>query len=93
MSNYPSSLTDPEWDILESYLPPPPTTLRGRPVENSKRSILYGILYIIRSSGAWKLMSNDLPHWNAAMMSKGSRFYRDDGSWSAPSAGSFNRED
>jgi putative transposase len=63
MPNYPSSLTDPEWDILESHLPIAPATLRGRPVEHPKRAILDGILYIIRTGGAWRMMPNDLPHW------------------------------
>jgi putative transposase len=63
MASYPSSTTDSEWAILEPLLPSQPDTLRGRPRENSRRSIVDGILYIIRTGGAWRMMPNDLPHW------------------------------
>jgi putative transposase len=63
MASYPSSTTDSEWAILEPLLPSQPDTLRGRPRENSRRSIVDGILYIIRTGGAWRKMPNDLPHW------------------------------
>ena len=63
MASYPSSMTDSEWEILEPLLPPKSDTLRGRPQEHSRRSIIDGILYIIRTGGAWRMMPNDLPHW------------------------------
>ena len=63
MASYPSSMTDSEWEILEPLLPTKPDTLRGRPQEHSRRSIIDGILYIIRTGGAWRMMPNDLPHW------------------------------
>ena len=63
MASYPSSMTDSEWEILELLLPTKPDTLRGRPPEHSRRSIVDGILYIIRTGGAWRMMPNDLPHW------------------------------
>jgi putative transposase len=63
MSAYPSSLTDSEWKILEPILPPKPDTRRGRPEVHSRRSILDGILYIIRTGGAWRMMPHDLPNW------------------------------
>ena len=63
MASYPSSMTDSEWKILETLLPPKPDTLRGRPQEHSRRDIVDGILYIIRTGGAWRMMPNDLPHW------------------------------
>jgi len=63
MASYPSSMTDSEWEILETLLPPRPDTLRGRPQQHSRRSIIDGILYIIRTGGAWRMMPDDLPHW------------------------------
>ena len=63
MAIYPSSMTDSEWEILEPLLPPKPDTLRGRPQENSRRSIVDGILYICRTGGSWRMMTNDLTHW------------------------------
>ena len=46
MASYPSSMTDSEWEILETLLPPKPDTLRGRPQEHSRREIIDSILYI-----------------------------------------------
>jgi putative transposase len=63
MPDYPSSLTESEWEILRPLLPPSTLAQRGRPREHSRRSILNGILYIIRTGGAWRMMPNDLPHW------------------------------
>ncbi|MDB4544584.1 IS5 family transposase, partial [Akkermansiaceae bacterium] len=63
MPEYPSSLTDSEWEILEWHLPKNHPGIRGRPRENSRRSIINGILCIIRTGGAWRMMPNDLPHW------------------------------
>lgn len=37
--------------------------MRGRPREQSRRDILNGIFYILRTGGAWRMMPNDLPHW------------------------------
>ncbi len=63
MATYPSSLIDTEWEILEPLLPQNSDTKRGRPVENTRRAIIDGILYILRTGGAWRMMPNDLPHW------------------------------
>lgn len=63
MREYPCSLTDPEWEILEPLLPPEPLTLRGRPQLHTRRDIMNGILYILRTGGAWRMMPHDLPHW------------------------------
>jgi putative transposase len=63
MATYPSSLTDTEWEILQPLLPQKADTMRGRPVENTRRAIIDGILYILRTGGAWRMMPNDLPHW------------------------------
>jgi putative transposase len=63
MREYPSSLTENEWEILESLLPAEPLTLRGRPQIHARREILNGILYILRTGGAWRMMPHDLPHW------------------------------
>src|SRR4051812_35609273 len=62
MASYPSCLNDREWEILRGLLPQKPM-LRGRPVRHSKRSIIDGILYIIRIGGAWRFMPNDLAPW------------------------------
>ena len=64
MPSYPSSLTDSEWEILRPLLPARPSmSQRGRPPEHSRRDIVDGILYIIRTGGAWRMMPNELPNW------------------------------
>jgi transposase len=63
MESYFSSMTDSEWEVLETLQPSKPDTLRGRRQEHSWRNIIDGILYIIRTNGAWRMMLNDPPHW------------------------------
>lgn len=64
MHSYPSSLTEKEWEVLRDLLPKRSMlTRRGRREKHSRRSIVDGILYIIRTGGAWRMMPNDLPAW------------------------------
>ena len=63
MPSYPSSLTDAEWEILVELLPKNNPQLRGRPAKHSKRDIVDGILYVVRSGAGWRMMPNDLPAW------------------------------
>jgi putative transposase len=58
---YPSDLTDAEWEILESFIP---EVSEEATVETiSRREIVNGILYILRSGCPWRLMPHDLPAW------------------------------
>ena len=52
MPAYPSDLTDVEWEIIRPMLPEAPMGLRGRPREHSRRDLLNGIFYILRTGGA-----------------------------------------
>jgi len=63
MADYPCSVTDKEWEIFKPLILSTNSTLRGRPEKYSKREIINGILYIIRTGGAWRMMPHDLPHW------------------------------
>jgi putative transposase len=58
---YDTDLTDPEWEQLEALvlLAKP----GGRPPIHSRREILNGIFYAVRSGSAWKLLPHDLPPW------------------------------
>lgn len=60
---YPSDLTDCEWKTIEPYLPG--SSKMGRPPLYAKREILNGILYIVRSGCAWRMMPKDLPPWDS----------------------------
>jgi transposase len=58
---YESDVTDAEWQYLEAFVPAART--RGRPPKHTRREILNGIFYAIRSGGAWNLLPHDLPPW------------------------------
>ena len=56
-------MTDDEWSLLVELLPKSNPQLRGRPTKYSRRDIVDGILYVIRSGAGWRMMPNDLPNW------------------------------
>jgi transposase len=58
---YPSSLTNKEWAVLKPMLPGPHKL--GRPPRYTQRSVIEGILYIVRGGGGWRMMPHDLPPW------------------------------
>ena len=74
---YTTDLTDEEWQVLESLLPPEKTG--GRPRKYPMREVLNGIQYVLRSGCAWRLMPHDLPHWQTAYQTF--RAWRQDGTW------------
>lgn len=59
---YPSDLNDAEWALLQPLIPAVGTG--GRPARYSRREIVKGILYILRSGAAWRMMPKDLPPWD-----------------------------
>src|SRR5438128_7540549 len=63
-------LTDEQWERLEPLLPPqkPPT---GRP-SLSHRTVINGILWVIRTGAPWR----DLPERYGSWKTVSSRFYR-----------------
>jgi putative transposase len=58
---YPTDLTDHEWALIEPYVPKAKS--RGRRPTYPKREILNGIVYVLRSGCAWRLVPHDLPPW------------------------------
>src|SRR5947209_9126415 len=60
-TSYDTDLTDAEWEQLAPLVPP--AKAGGRPPKHSRREILNGIFYAVRSGGAWKLLPHDLPPW------------------------------
>jgi len=59
---YASDLTDAEWILIESLIPPPKQG--GRKREVNMREILNAIFYVLRGGIAWRLMPHDLPPWS-----------------------------
>lgn len=60
--SYPSDLTDAEWTILEPLVPA--VKAGGRPEKYSRREIMNGILYVLRSGGSWRMLPHDFPPWD-----------------------------
>lgn len=59
---YQTDLTDKQWNVLESLIPPPKEG--GRPRSVNMREIINAIFYILASGGAWRVMPHDLPPWS-----------------------------
>lgn len=58
---YSSSLSDKEWEIIEPMLP---HKKRTRPLIWSKRQILDGIIYQLKSGCNWGDLPKDLPPYS-----------------------------
>ena len=74
---YPSDLSDVEWKLVEPLIPPPKSG--GRPRTTDMREVLNGILYLLRSGCAWRMLPHDLPPWKTVY-----HYFRSwckDGSW------------
>jgi putative transposase len=74
---YTTELTLEQYQLLESLLPP--ETATGRPRTVNMMSIIQGILYVLVSSCAWRLMPKEYPPYSTVYyyFSK----WRDDGTW------------
>lgn len=59
--HYPSDLTDEQWQILQTLVPPPSKV--GAPQRIDRREIINGILYVNRTGCQWRAMPHDLPKW------------------------------
>ncbi len=61
MSDYPSDLSDPQWEAVRQCIPP------ARPVGVSRqvslRAVVNAIRYRQRSGCPWRLLPHDFPHW------------------------------
>jgi putative transposase len=77
MKPYASDLSDGEWAILESLIPP--AKPGGRPRSVNMRQILNGIFYVLRSGGAWRLLPREYPAWSTVYDSF--RKWRNAGVW------------
>lgn len=58
---YPSDLTDAQWEILAPFIPEVSEDATVPTI--SRREIVNGILYVLRSGCPWRLMPHDLPAW------------------------------
>jgi putative transposase len=59
---YPSDLTDRQWQILSQVLPPPSKVGR-RPLD--RRQVLNAIFYVVRTGCQWRQLPRDFPKWKS----------------------------
>ena len=74
---YATDLSDAEWQILEPFIPA--VKSGGRPPKWSRRLILDGIFYVVRSGCQWKLLPREFPPWKTIYHYF--RLWRIDGTW------------
>lgn len=74
---YPTDLSDAEWQILEPLIPA--AKPGGRPPKWSRRLILDGIFYVLRSGCQWRLLPREFPPWRTVYHYF--RLWRLDGTW------------
>jgi transposase len=62
---YPTSLSDEEWDQVQSLVPAPKSGegKRGRPISLERRELADAIFYVVRSGCAWRLLPSDFGPW------------------------------
>jgi transposase len=75
---YSSDMTDTEWSFLEPLFPP--RSGLGRPPKWSRRAIMNGVFYVLRSGLPWRMLPGDFPPVSTVQR----YFYawRDSGLWS-----------
>jgi transposase len=74
---YPTDLSDQEWTLIQHRVPE--AKPGGRPETYSKREILNGIFYPLRSGCSWRMLPHDLPPWR--IVYDYFRQWRQDGTW------------
>ena len=58
---YPGDVTDEQWSLIESRIPPEKPG--GRPRSVVMREVINGILYLNRTGCSWRMLPHDLPPW------------------------------
>ena len=64
---YPTDLTDEQWKLLETILPP--SELRGRKREVDLREIVNAILSLLVEGIRWRSLPHDFPDWQTVYYS------------------------
>ena len=74
---YPSDLTDAQWEVLKPLIPAAKPGGRRRTVD--LREVLNAIFYVVRSGCTWRMVPHDLVPWGTAWYYF--RRWREDGTW------------
>ena len=72
-TNYPSDLTDAQWEIIAGYFP------MGNKGGVHKRSLVEAVLYLVDNGCKWRSLPHDFPKWSTVK----SFYYRavENGTW------------
>ncbi len=64
-TNYPTDLSDNQWELLNSLLPERKWHAghRGRP-PCDRRQVINGILYLNKTGCQWRMMPRDFGNWS-----------------------------
>ena len=57
-TNYPSDLTDSQWEEIAEYFPQGPNS------DHHKRSLVNAVLYLLDNGCKWRSMPHDYPPWS-----------------------------
>ena len=57
-TNYPSDLTDKQWESISEYFPQGPNS------EHHKRSLINAVLYLLDNGCKWRALPHDYPPWS-----------------------------
>jgi putative transposase len=74
---YPSDLTDEQWELVAPFVPA--IQRGGHPGKYSRREIVNGVFYNLKSGCPWRLLPHDLPPWESVYGYF--RRWRKDGTW------------
>ena len=69
-ANYPTDLTDEQWQAISRLIPP--AKPGGRPRKVNIRQVLNGLFYIARTGCAWRMLPKEYYYFKA---------FRQDGTW------------
>lgn len=59
----PLTLTDAQWAVVESLLPP--ESGFGQPPKYERRQVVNAILYVVKNGCVWRDLPTDFPKWTA----------------------------
>jgi transposase len=76
-TRYPTDLTDPQWKLIEPYVPRPKPG--GRPAKYTRREVVNAILYQTRNGCVWRALPHDLPSYRIVFYYF--RLWQEDGTW------------
>ena len=75
--SYPTDVTDGQWRLLASSIPP--SKPGGRPRSTVMREVVNAILYVVRTGCAWRHLPHDFPPWITVYYYF--RRFQQDGTW------------